>query len=149
MPIDAYLYFDGNCREAVEFYAQAFGVERPQILTYGEVHSAEPDYTLPEEAKDRVMHANLKVSGSNLMFSDVFPGSPYTVGTHISLALVSPNREEITSAFERLKEGGSVQMELQETFWSPCYGNLKDKYGIEWQLSYDDGAVPKVVEKLL
>ncbi|MCH1638569.1 VOC family protein [Paenibacillus timonensis] len=139
MPIDAYLYFDGNCREAVDFYAQAFGVERPQILTFGEAHSAEPDYTLPEAAKDRVMHANLKVSGSNLMFSDVFPGSPYTVGTNISLALVSPNREEITAAFERLKEGGTVQMELQETFWSPCYGNVKDKYGIEWQLSYDDG----------
>ena len=72
------------------------------------------------------------------MFSDVFPGSPFVQGNNISLAVVSKDIEEIKSVFSRLKEGGTVGMDLQETFWSKCYGSLTDKFGIDWQLSQED-----------
>ena len=100
-----------------------------------------PEFPLPEEAKNLVMHTRLTISGSNVMFSDTFPGSPFVVGNNITLAVVSKNLEEIKSSFNRLKEGGTVRMELQETFWSKCYGSVTDKFGIEWQFSYDNGEI--------
>ncbi|WP_313892658.1 VOC family protein [Psychrobacillus sp.] len=136
MAINVYLNFNGNCREAAEFYAEVFGVDKPQIMTFGE-SPQDPSYTLPEEAKDLVMHTRLSIGGSNVMFSDTFPGSPFIAGNNISLAFVSKNEEEVRSAFEAIKEGGKVGMELQETFWSKCYGSLKDKFGIEWQFSHE------------
>lgn len=138
MAIEVYLIFDGNCREAVNFYAEVFKTEAPQIMTFGD-GPENPDYPIPEEAKNLVMHTNINVAGSRLMFSDNWPGSPYVVGNNISVTLVSKDEEFIRSSFEGLKQGGTVNMELQETFWSKCYGAVKDKFGVEWQVSLDSG----------
>ncbi|MFD2444891.1 VOC family protein [Bacillus sp. CGMCC 1.16607] len=138
MAIDVYLNFNGNCREAVEFYAEVFGTEKPQIMTFGETPQS-PDYPLPEAAKNLVMHTRLNIDGSRVMFSDVFPGMPFVEGNNISLSIVNNNMDMIKSSFEKLKEGGTVRMELQETFWSKCYGSLTDKFGIEWQFNYENG----------
>jgi PhnB protein len=75
------------------------------------------------------------------MFSDVFPGMPFVEGNNISLTIASKNLDEIKSLFHKLQEGGTIGMELQETFWSKCYGNLTDKFGIGWQFNYDDGTM--------
>jgi PhnB protein len=135
MAIDVYLNFNGNCREAVEYYAEVFKTENPEIMTFGEA-PPNPDYQLPEDAKNLVMHTRLNISGSNVMFSDVFPGTPFIAGNNISLALVSEDLDGIKSVFNQLKDGGTVGMDLQETFWSKCYGSLTDKFGIEWQFNY-------------
>jgi PhnB protein len=140
MSVDVYINFNGNTREAVLFYAEVFGTEAPKIMTFGET-PPHPDYPLPEEAKNLVMHTRLKIDGSNVMFSDVFPGMPFVEGNNISLSYGSNNIDEIKTLFSKLKEGGKVGMELQETFWSKCYGSLKDKFGIEWQFNYDDGTM--------
>jgi len=137
MAVDVYLNFNGNCREAVEFYAQVFETEITILTTFRDV-PPNPEYPLPEEAKDLIMHARINVLGSNIMFSDVFPGMPFIEGNNISLSIVSKNKDEITSLFHKLKVGGTVPMELQETFWSKCYGQVKDKLGILWQLNYED-----------
>ena len=137
MPIDVYLNFNGNCREAVEFYGQVFESE-PTIMTFGDA-PPNPEFSLPEEAKNLVMHAQLAIQGSTVMFSDTFPGQPFVLGNNISLTIVSKDMDEIKSKFNKLKDGGKVRMELQETFWSKCYGMLTDKFGIQWQLSHDSG----------
>ncbi|CAH0157762.1 hypothetical protein SRABI96_00877 [Peribacillus sp. Bi96] len=134
MSVDAYLNFNGNCRNAVEFYAQVFGTETPQIMTFGETPPS-PEFPLPDEAKNLVMHTRLNINGSNVMFSDVFPGMPFIEGNNISLAFVSNDLDEIISVFNKLKEGGTVGMDLQETFWSKLYGQLTDKFGINWQFN--------------
>jgi len=134
MSIDVYLNFNGNCREAVEFYAQVFGLDKPKMMTFGEV-PPHPDYPLPEEAKSMIMHTRLNISGSNVMFSDVFPGMPFVVGNNVSLSIVTDDKEEIQSAFDKLKVGGNVVMELQETFWSKYYGSVTDKFGVIWQFN--------------
>ncbi len=140
MPINPYLNFAGNCRQAVEYYAEVFHTEKPQIMTFGEMPPApDQNFTLPEEAKNLVLHARLVISGTPVMFSDVFPGMEFHVGNNVSLAVASTNRDEILSAFNKLKEGGTVHMDLQETFWSKLYGNVRDKFGTEWQLSLDSG----------
>lgn len=138
MAVDVYINFNGNCREAVEFYAQVFGTEKPQIMTFGDT-PPNPEFTLPEETKNLVMHTRLNINGSNVMFSDTPPGMPFIAGNNISLVIVSKNLDEIKSLFNKLKEGGTVGMDLQETFWSKCYGFVTDKFGIGWQLNYDSG----------
>ncbi len=69
------------------------------------------------------------------MFSDVPPGMPFTAGNNISLIVGFDNADELKTVFRKLKEGGNIIMELQETFWSKCYGYLTDRFGISWQLS--------------
>jgi PhnB protein len=138
MSINAYINFNGNCREAVEFYAKVFGTEKPKIMSFGDT-PPNPEYPLPEEAKNLVMHSRLDIDGSTVMFSDTFPGMPFVEGTNISLSYVNTDIDLIKSIFSKLKEGGKVGMDLQETFWSKCYGSLKDKFGIEWQFNLDSG----------
>lgn len=73
------------------------------------------------------MHGDVKIKDSTLMFSDVPPGMPLVIGNNISLIFSSKNMDEIRSIFDKLKVGGNGIMELQETFWSKCYGFLTDK----------------------
>lgn len=138
MAVEVYINFNGNCRDAVNFYAQVFGSEKPQIMTFGDV-PPDPQFTLPEQAKNLVMHTRLNINGSTVMFSDIYPGMPFIEGNNISLVIVSANMDDIKSLFNKLKDGGSVGMDLQETFWSKCYGSLTDKFGIQWQFSHDSG----------
>lgn len=105
------------------------------VVTFGSAPS-NPDYPLPEEAKNLVMYSRVIISGTDIMFSDTYPGKPFVAGNNISLAIVHHNLDEVKSYFEQLIADGKVRMELQETMWSKCYGSVVDKFGIEWQLTY-------------
>ena len=134
MAVVAYINFKGNCREAVTFYADVFGAQAPKIMTYGEQQS---DYPMSEVMKNMVMHTELNILGTTVMFSDTFDDEHFKVGNNISLTLVSDDAEALKSAFNKLKMGGHVNMELQQTFWSSLYGFVTDKYGIGWQVSHE------------
>ncbi|MFT8320130.1 MAG: VOC family protein [Bacillus sp. (in: firmicutes)] len=138
MSINAYINFEGNCREAVEFYAQVFEVETTNFMTFGEAPDHE-GYPLPNEAKNLIMHTRLNIDGNIIMFSDVFPGMPFVAGNNITLAYVNNNIDKMISFFDKLKENGTVDMDLQETSWSKLYGQVTDKFGIHWQFNYDNG----------
>ncbi|AXI10077.1 hypothetical protein CUC15_14565 [Oceanobacillus zhaokaii] len=140
MSVDIYLTFNGNCREAVLFYAEVFGTEKPKIMTFGDQPS-DPEYPLPEGTEDLVMHTRLNIDGSNVMFSDNFPGMPFVEGNNITLAVINKNEDEIRAAYEKLSEGGEVGLELQETSWSKLYGQVTDKFGIGWQFNLDSGGM--------
>ena len=137
MSFNVYLDFDGNCREAVDFYKEVFKVEGQPIMTYGEGPS-DPENPLPEELKDRIMHTYLSLQGMSLMFSDIWPGMEFVVGNNVSIIVVEKDMEEIKRLYEGLKEGGQVKMELQETFWSKGYASIVDKFGVCWQLSHEE-----------
>ncbi|KHD35441.1 glyoxalase [Clostridium acetobutylicum] len=137
MAIQAYINFDGNCREAVEFYAEVFETKKPKIMVYGDMPPKEGS-KFNEETKNLVLNAALEVKGSTIMFSDIVPGMKLVVGNNISLVVIINDIDELKLIFNRLKEKGTVLMELQETFWSKCYGYVVDKFGIEWQLSYEE-----------
>jgi PhnB protein len=138
MAVQPYINFSGNCREAVEFYAKVFGTEKPQIMSFGDT-PPDPGFPLSEETRNLVMHAELKIEGTTIMFSDIPPGMPFTARNNISLMVGSKDINKVKAYFQELKIGGTVMMDLQETFWSKCYGNLTDKFGIGWQLNYDSG----------
>lgn len=135
MAVQAYICFNGNCREAVEFYTQVFATESQQIMNYGDL-PPDPENAIPEKAANLILHTWLNINGSKVMFSDTYPSMPFIAGNNISLTIVSTNLDEMRSTFDKLKVGGSVAMDLQETFWSKCYGMVTDKFGIPWQFSY-------------
>ncbi|MFD2114217.1 VOC family protein [Paenibacillus yanchengensis] len=134
MALNPYLIFDGNTREVVLYYAQVFGLEEPNMMTFGSVHNDQ----LAPGSEDLIMHTFLEIAGTKLMFSDNYPGMPYSQGNNFTLAYVSNDEEAIKEIFEKLKREGEVKMELQETPWSKCYGSLTDKYNIEWQFSHEE-----------
>lgn len=137
MVVTVYINFNGNCRDAVHFYAEVFKTNKPEIMTFSEM-PPDPDFKVPEEARDLVLHTSLNINGSTVMFSDILPGTPLISGNNISLTVMTASVEETEKLFNQLKEGGTVDMELQETFYSKRYGSLTDKYGIMWQIMVDD-----------
>ena len=132
MSFDVFLNFDGDCRAALEFYANVFGLEMPgQIMTYGQA----PGFDIEGDAADRVLYASLPIFGCNVMFSDCPPGSHYVKGTNIALTLGTADASEIERLYTALSDGGVVAMPLGKTFFSELYCMVTDKFGITWQIS--------------
>lgn len=146
--IDPYLFFDGDCAEAIRFYQQVLGAEletmmkyedAPQDASAGEHEGcASPDGgPPPAEWGERIMHASLLLDGQRLMASDTPPGT-YEKPAGVAIALNVGTVDEAERAFGALAEGGQVTMPLCETFWSPRFGMLTDRFGISWMV----GAAP-------
>jgi PhnB protein len=130
-----YLRFNGNCREVMNFYKECLGGEL-SIMTYGDSQMSEGT---PKELHDKVLHSYLKSGDLKLMASDDIQDSPegFQKGNMISLCLVCKSKEEIETHFKKLSEGGQVTHELKEEFFG-TFGDLTDKYGINWMLQFSD-----------
>lgn len=131
--ISPYLITNGNGQEAVKFYEDVLDAKVLAVQTFGENPS--PEGNVPEEVKNLILHAHLKIGNSELMISDNYPGNPFQVGNHLSLAIMIKGADKSKEVFSKLEEGGNVEMPLQETFWSPLYGQVQDKFGVLWQVS--------------
>ena len=106
MTLDVYFSYNGNCREAMEFYAAVFGAKMPdQIMTYGQSHAG-----ASEQDKNRILYACMPMFGMNVMFCDCAAGAEYTVGNNIMLTLGIADTEEIKRVFKDLSEGGKIYM---------------------------------------
>jgi len=138
VPVNVYFNFNGNCKEAVEYYSEVFGLGTPEISKFGDMPE-DPNFVVPDDMKELVMHARLNIHGSMVMFSDSMPNAPVTFGKNITLAVVTGDKEKLEAEFNALAKEGKVSMPLKETFWSPVYGSLEDKFGIVWQFSYEEG----------
>ena len=134
MGIAPYINFDGTCREAVEFYAKVFKTAAPRIMTFGEA-PPNPAFAIPEAAKKLIIHAEIDVLGSVIMFSDVPPGMSLVKGNNLSITIQSGSADELTLWFNAMKEGGTVIMQLGPQSWSGLYGFVTDKFGVGWQFS--------------
>lgn len=134
--MNPYLVTNGNGQEAVKFYEEVLGAKVQSLQTFGDMPD-NPEYPTPPEAKDRILHAHMKVGDFDLLLSDTFPTTeqPYQLGEQVSIALIIDDAEQTRTIFDKLADGGTVGMPLQETFWSPLYGNVTDKFGVTWQIS--------------
>jgi PhnB protein len=129
--LNPYLHFSGNCREAMEFYRDALGVKL-DLQTVGE----SPMAAQMPDAKDNVMHATLKKGDTIiLMASDMMEGSAKS-GNTVSLSVDTESEEETKKIFDKLAAGGKVGQELKEQFWGGIYGDLEDKFGINWMFNF-------------
>lgn len=137
MPIEPYLFFNGRCDEAIEFYRQALGAEATFLMRYRD--NPEGNNGLPDGFEDKVMHANLRIGDSVIMVSDGNSGTdPTFQGFSLSHSL--PHEDAVRATFAALAEGGTVIMPPMRTFWSPCFGMLTDRFGVGWMLMVQDAS---------
>jgi PhnB protein len=124
--LNPYISFDGNARDAMEFYRDVFGGELA-INTFGEF--GEPD----APGSDKVMHSMLETdAGFTLMASDTPPGMEYNPGTNISVSLSGDDGDELRGYWEKLSGSGDVTVPLEKQMWGDEFGSCVDRFGISW-----------------
>jgi PhnB protein len=133
MAIEPYLFFNGCCEEAIEFYKKALGAEVLMLMRYKESPEPPPPGMVPAGWDNKIMHSSLRIGNANLMASDGCSEGPSFKG--FSLSLTVANEAEASRIFGALAEGGQVQMLLGKTFWSPCFGMVGDRFGVGWMVS--------------
>jgi PhnB protein len=131
--INAYLNFNGNCREAMTFYAECLGGE----LSMQTVEGSPIAEQCPTAMKDQILHASLINEGLLLMGSDMVGRHGFIQGNTISLSLNCSSEEEIALFFSKLSSGGEIMHPLKMEFRGAIFGVFIDKYGIKWLLNYD------------
>ena len=137
MSLSPYLHFNGNCREAFEFYRAAFGGEFLVLQTFGD---GPADMPIPADERNNVMHVSLPVGTSVLMGSDVPTtfGEPAPSVSNVSISYAANSREETDALFAKLSDGGTVTMPLQDMFWGAYFGACIDRFGVNWMLNCEE-----------
>ena len=131
MLVQPYLFFNGRCEEALEFYRSAVGAEVEMLSRFKD--APEPSMAQPG-MENKVMHASFRIGQTTLMASDGRgDGEPRFEG--FSLSIVVPDEEKAESVFNALADGGKVTMPLAQTFWAPKFGMLEDRFGVGWMVS--------------
>jgi PhnB protein len=134
--IQPYLTFDGRCEEAIEFYHSKLGAEVVMKLRFKESPEPPPPGMLPPNWEDKIMHCSFKIGESLVMASD--GGCHEKKGFNgFSLSLSLQNEAAATKAFNALAEGGNIGMPLAKTFWSPCFGMVTDRFGLNWMVTVE------------
>lgn len=129
MQLVAYLSFPGTAREAMDFYATAFGGKVTQRFTYGESPMADQ---MPDAARGNVMHSQLEVGTAVIMGADGPP--PHDAGS-TTVNIMPDTPDEAERVFKALSEGGDVTMPMEETFWAHRFGAVTDKFGKRWMVN--------------
>jgi len=129
-----YLFFKGNCKEAMEFYKEAFG----GTLTIQTMAEAGQDMQMPDSKPTDVMHARLKDGSFELMASDSGKASDKMAKVELAINGPSSEEEKMRQIFKKLSDGGEVKMELEKMPWGDLYGQFTDKFGVDWMMDIGD-----------
>jgi PhnB protein len=130
MQVQPYLFFDGRCEEAIEFYRSTLGADVTMLMRFKD--SPDPSM-VPPGAEGKVMHASFRVGETTVLASDGrCEGRPSFQG--FSLSLTAPGETEAERLFASLGDGGQVQMPLAQTFFSPRFGMVADRFGVSWMI---------------
>jgi PhnB protein len=130
MQVEPYLFFEGRCEEALDFYRRALGAEVTALMRFKE--SPDPGMC-PAGAEDKVMHATVRIGDTTIMASDGM-SSGHLAFQGFSLSLSVTDKAEAARLFSALSDGGQVQMPLAETFFSPLFGMVADRFGVSWMI---------------
>lgn len=129
MKIEPYLFFNGRCDEAIEFYRGALNASVTMLMRFDEAPEPPPQTLMPPDWGRKVMHSSLSIGGNTVMASDGM-ASGETSFNGFSLSLAMPDAAAAQRAFDALAAGGEVRMALGKTFWSPCFGMVADRFGV-------------------
>jgi PhnB protein len=136
MLVEPYLFFNGRCDEALEFYKKVFGAEVQMLMRFNESPDPPPPGMLPPGTENKVMHSSFRIGETTVMASDgSCDGKPAFAG--FSLAVGVATEAEAERVFNALAEGGQVQMPLEKTFWSPRFGMVADRFGVSWMVNVE------------
>lgn len=137
MQIEGYLFFNGQCEEALEFYSQALGGQVTALMRF-KGSPMESGNQLPPGWENKIMHANFEADGARFMASDGMPGMPAPVYGGFAMSVyITKDVERARKIFEALSKGGRVTMPFAPPFWGGHYGMLIDPYGVPWMVSCD------------
>jgi PhnB protein len=132
--IQPYLFFNGNCEEAVEFYRKALGAEVEMTMRFKDSPEPPQPGMVPPGFENKIMHTSFRVGQTTVMASDGCSSEgPSFKGFSLSLSV--PSEAEADRAFTALANGGQVRMPLAKTFWSPRFGMVTDRFGVGWMIS--------------
>lgn len=131
MVFEPYLFFSGNCEEALNFYKTLFGGEITEISRWKD---APADMGMTGEFPERIMHSTFKSSAVNFMASDSRPTTQYGEG-RISLSIGTSDETEARRIWDALAKGGNVEVPFDKTFWGATFGMLTDRFGIDWMVN--------------
>jgi PhnB protein len=133
MQVQPYLFFDGRCEEAVEFYRKAIGAEIVMLMRFKDSPEPPQPGMVPPGSENKVMHAALKIGDTTVMASDGrCQGKPSFQG--FSLSLTAPNDAEAERLFDALAAGGQVRMPMAKTFFASKFGMVADRFGVSWMV---------------
>ena len=133
MQVQPYLFFDGRCEEALDFYRSALGAEVTSLHRFKDSPEPHAPGMIPPGAENKVMHASFRVGSTTVLASDGrCTGHPSFQG--FSLSLTVPNDAEAERLFAALGQGGQVQMPLSKTFFSSHFGMVADRFGVSWMV---------------
>jgi PhnB protein len=133
MQVQPYLFFDGRCEEALEFYRSALGAELTMLMRFKDNPEPQEPSMVPAGAEDKVMHASFRIGDSTVLASDGHcAGRPSFQG--FALSLTVGDEAEAERLFGALADGGKVQMPLAKTFFSPRFGMVEDRFGVAWMV---------------
>lgn len=133
--VQSYLFFNGRCEEALEFYRATIGASVLMLMRHKDAPEKPPEGMLAAGYEEKVMHASFRVGETTLMASDGCGGESSQKFDGFSLSLTVPVEAEARRVFAALSEGGAVRMPLGKTFWSPCFGMLTDRFGLGWMIT--------------
>lgn len=138
MKVEAYLFFNGRCEEAIEFYKTALGAQVEMMLRFHDMPTPHEEGAIPPGMEDKIMHASLRIGDTLVMASD---GNCADTARFdgFSLHIEAPSNEKADQLFHGLAENGTITMPLEKTFWSPYFGMVTDRFGVNWMV---DVAVP-------
>jgi PhnB protein len=136
--ITPYLFFGGRCEEALEFYRKALGAEVEMMMRFDESPTPAPPGMLQAGFEKKIMHASFRVRGVPLMAADGRDDKSKFDGLWLALAV--PSEADAHRAFDALAHGGSIEMPLTKTSWSPCYGMVTDRFGLGWMVMVPQAA---------
>lgn len=134
--VNPYLNFPGNTEEAFNFYKSIFGGEFTSVVKFGDTPEAGK---ISEKVKDKIMHISLPVGNGNiLMATDAIEemGHKISEGNNFHICIGAESKEEADELFKGLSEGGKTSMPMADTFWGDYFGMLKDRFGVQWMISY-------------
>ena len=139
--VNVYLTFNGNCKEAFEFYRSVFGGEFLQMSTFDEMPPQEGMPPISKEEKDLIMHVSLPISKETVLMGSDTGGEwakNFKKGTNFSISVNTNNKQEAERIFRELSKGGKVMMPMEKTFWGSYFGMFADKFEINWMVSFDE-----------
>jgi len=132
--IQPYLFFNGRCEEAVEFYRKALGAEVEIMMRFKDSPEPHQPGMVPPGFENKIMHTTFRIGETTVMASDGCPAEkPSFQGFSLSLSV--PSESEADRAFAALAEAGQVRMPLTKTFWAPRFGMVADRFGIGWMIT--------------
>jgi len=133
MQVQPYLFFEGRCEEAVEFYARTLGAEVTMLMRFKDSPEPHQPGMIPPGAEDKVMHMSFRIGETTVLASDGHcKGELGFKG--FSLSLTVADDAEVQRAFAALSDGGQVHMQMTRTFFSSNFGMVTDRYGVSWMI---------------